>query len=284
MTWVYLDGRLLREGEATVPATAAAVLTGRGVFETFRLQRDRCVFRFDRHLARLADGARTLGIHLAATADEFAGAATALAKRNDLEDARIRLTLLATDGRSSGGSDGTIVMQARAATDYPDKMYRQGVSAIISTARRDETSPLAGIKSTNLLASDLTRAEARAEGAFEAILLSTQGAVAEGSMTNLFIVRAGHILTPPVGDGALPGITRQAIIDLARKASLPIAERSFGPGDLSAADEAFLTNAVAGVLPLVRINDAPIGTGTPGLVTQAVRALYTTAVERETRD
>ena len=266
MSWVYLNGALVRESEAKIPATDRGLLFGRGLFETFRAIAGRPIYRLAEHMARLEAGAAFLGIPMAVTRHGVEDAAGALMDRCGLDDARVRLTLTAGP---EGGSP-SVLIQARAATDYPPEMYRTGVAAVIARVRRNETSPLSRFKSLSCLDNILAREEARAAGAVEAILLNTRGTVAEGSVSNVFIVRGGGLVTPPVEDGALPGVTRGAVLEMAQEADIPARERSVTREELLRADEAFVTNSVACVLPLSSIHGAAVGSGSPGEVTRVL--------------
>jgi branched-chain amino acid aminotransferase len=272
MTLVYLDGAFIAEGEARVAATGVGVLFGRGVFETMRAREGR-VFRLDAHVDRMRDGARVLGID-PPDADAVAAAAGGLVRRLGLDDARVRATLAA----GPPGGRPSLLVQARPATDYPADLYERGMTAVLAAVRRNETSPLSRVKSLNCLDNVLARDDARDRGAGEALLLNTRGLIAEGSVTNVFAVTGGGLVTPPLGDGALPGVTRAVVLDVARASGLAATERSLTPQELRSADEAFLTNAVMGVMPLVSVDGSAIGAGQPGETTRAVMSLYAAAV------
>jgi branched-subunit amino acid aminotransferase/4-amino-4-deoxychorismate lyase len=156
------------------------------------------------------------------------------------------------------------------------------MAAVTGASRRNEASPLSRVKSLNYLDNLLAREEARRKGADEAILLNTRGLVAEGSASNVFLVGSEGLLTPSIESGALPGITRAAVIELAREAGIDCAEGDVEAATLAGAAEAFLTNSVMGVMPLTRLDGHPIGGGGPGSTTRAIRHLYDQAVARET--
>jgi branched-chain amino acid aminotransferase len=262
VTFVYFDSAVVPAGEARLSAEAQGVLFGRGVYETFRARRG-AVFLIDRHLRRLRDGAAVVGIDVPEAVSKLAEIVCELTERCDIDDARVRLTLAA----GIPGGPPSLLIQARPATDYPESLYERGTTAVVSEVRRNETSPLSRVKSLNILDSIMTREAAAGVGADTSLLLNTRGDVAEASTANIFIVRNGAILTPPVKDGALPGVTRSVLLEQGREVTLSL-------DDILAADEAFLTGAVMGVMPLVRINDMPIGDAMPGAVTRATRAKY----------
>lgn len=268
MSWVCLNGSIVPVSEARIAASDGGLLFGRGVFETFRATSDQKIFRMEKHIARLHAGATVLGIQpppALANAEESVGS---LLQRCGLGDARVRLTLTA----GSDDAPPSVLIQARPATDYPEAMYELGVTAVIARVRRNETSPLSRIKSLNCLDNVLAREEARSGGAAEALLLNTRGTLAEGSFSNVFTVFGGEIRTPPVDDGALPGVTRDAVMELAREMGVRVVEAPIAPGELLQADEVFVTNAVAGVLPVRMIDGAAIGAGQPGEVTRSLGA------------
>jgi branched-chain amino acid aminotransferase len=267
MSTIYLDGQFLDDADASVPATSHGVLFGRGVYETFRA-RQGSVFLLERHEERLGAGAALLGMDLPEDISRLAEIVCKLTERCGLPDARVRLTLTA----GPEGSPPHLLIQARAATDYPEALYERGMTAVVSDIRRNETSPLSRIKSLSMLDGMISRERALAQGADTAILLNTRGTVAEASTANVFVVRDGSVLTPPIEDGALPGVTRSFLLDGdTRESSLTL-------DDLLTADEAFLTGSVMGVMPLVRVDGKAIGQDIPGPATLAARTRYEAAV------
>ena len=268
MRCVYLNGAYVPADEATIPAQDAGVLFGRGVFETFRA-RQGSVYRLDQHLQRLSVGAETLSIAPPATLSELPRIVRELSRRCELDDARVRLTLTA----GPEGGEPSLLIQAKPATDYPPELYERGATAMVASARRNETSPLARMKTLNYMDNVLAREAARSEGADEAIILNSKGLVADGSAFNVFAIRDGTLRTPKVEDGALPGVTRGAVLELASKAGIATEETTVGLDDLVGAEEAFLTNAIAGVMPLVSVDGEKIGVGTPGPMTRRLREM-----------
>ncbi len=267
--WTYNNGAFLPSNEARVAADDAGLLRGNGLFETFRARQGH-VYLLDRHLARLRTGANELDIVVPADVVRLPEIVKELTERCCVADARVRLTLTA------GAQDGqpALLLQARPATDYPPEMYAHGITATIASVRRNETSPLTHIKSLSYLDNLLARREALRAGAGEALLLNTTGSLAESSTANVFIVLGGDVLTPPIADGPLPGVTRSAVLELATSAGIAASEATLTVDDLRHADEAFLTNAVAGVLPLVSVDGRDVDSGEPGETTRRLRALY----------
>jgi branched-chain amino acid aminotransferase group I len=281
MEWVFLNGRFVERGEAAVPALDRGLLYGYGLFETMRSYGGR-VFRLEEHYRRLVEGAAVLDLPPALTLDDLRVAVDAVVERNGLADAYLRLTVTAGPVPDDGGASPSILLVARPLSGYPPDLYQRGMAAVTSASRRNEASPLSRVKSLNYLDNLLAREEARRKGADEAILLNTRGLVAEGSASNVFLVGSEGLLTPSIESGALPGITRAAVIELAREAGIACAEGEVEATTLAGAAEAFLTGSVMGVMPLTRLDGRAVGGGGPGPTTRAISRLYDQAVARET--
>ncbi|MBI5284249.1 MAG: aminotransferase class IV [Chloroflexi bacterium] len=271
--WIAIGGELVPEDEACVPATGG-VLYGYGLFETMRAYAGRTA-QVEAHEARLRDGARALGLAVPFGADALCAAIDAVLHRNGLAggDASVRLTLEGAPpaGEDDAPSPARWFVRARALTQYPESLYERGASAIISAVRRNETSPLSRLKTLNYLDNLLARREARRRGADEAILFNTQGMVAEGAASNIFIVRGRQLSTPPIDAGALPGTARATVLALAPSLGLDPIESPVTLADLRAAGEAFLTNSLMEVLPLSLLDGKRVGTGD---VAKQLRAAY----------
>ena len=278
MRWVYLNGELVAAEQAALPALDLGLLYGYGLFETMRSYGGR-VFCLEEHYRRLAAGAELLAIPVPLTLAALEEAVDATLARNGLPDARLRLTV--TAGPEDGGGS-SLVLFASEVTEYPPELRRRGMAAVVSAVRRNETSPLAQVKSLNCLDNLLAREQARRGGAGEALLLNTQGFVAEGAASNVFLVRDGTLLTPGVEAGALPGITRQVVLVLAGEEGIEVEEANLTLPDLFGAGEAFLTNSVMEVMPLVSVDGRPVGTGRPGPLTERLARRYRDLVARST--
>jgi branched-chain amino acid aminotransferase group I len=281
--WVYVNGELAEREAAVVSAFDRGLLHGYGLFETMRSYRGR-VFRLEQHYQRLTEGAAILDIPLPLSLDDLHAAIDALLERNALPDARIRLTVTAGPVAQAGEATPSALLVAGPPTDYPPELYERGMAAITSAIRRNENSPLSRVKSLNYLDNLLAREEARRMGADHAILLNTQGLVAEGSSSNVFLSNGEELVTPNIESGALPGITRAVVIEVAREAGLSVREAEVAPERLSAAKEAFLTGSIMEVMPLTRLDGAPIGDARPGPLTGLLCRLYSRLAERETAD
>ena len=280
MRWIYLNGELVEAEAAAVSALDRGMLYGYGLFETMRSYGGR-VFRLEEHYGRLRDGAARLAMDVPLTFPDVRDAVDAVLERNELQDAYLRLTVTAGPLPGARG-DAAVILFAKPLADYPPALYERGMAAVVSEVRRNETSPLSGVKSLNCLDNLLAREEARRRGADEAVLMNTRGFVAEGSASNVFLVREDTLVTPGLDSGALAGITRQAVLELAADAGLEPVESQVEPSAFGDASEAFLTNSVMEVMPLTRLDGRPVGSGRPGPATERLRRLYQEMARRET--
>jgi branched-chain amino acid aminotransferase len=282
--WVWLNGRLVRGDGARVSVFDRSFLLGDGLFETMRATSGR-VFRLEGHLARLHASANRLRLGLPWTLPELADAVQSTLGRNGLAEAALRLTVSRGIGepglRLSGADQPVAVVAVRPFTGYPGQWYLPGATAIFSTLCKNERSPLSGIKSTSNAEHVLARAEAEERGADEALLLNTRGHLVEGSSTNLFVVIGGALYTPDLSSGCLPGITRAAVLELARASDLPIREAAVYPSMRGGWDEAFLTNSLLGVAPLTQVENSPIRSGRPGPITRDLAERFRNLVASE---
>jgi len=280
---VFLNGRFLWEDKASISIFDRGLLYGDGLFETLRSYGGE-PFRLEAHLERLAQSAAFLQIPLPFETEEIKGALRKLLQQNRLKDAYVRITL--TRGRLTGRLDlgtkePTLLIVAREFEPYPKRYYRQGMKAVISRIRREARSPLLQHKTLNYLPNILARTEAQESGADEAIFLNTARFLTEATVSNLFFVKEGQVLTPPVSSGLLPGITRAVVLNICRNKSIPAREKNLRQSEAAQADEAFLTNSLMEVMPLSFIEAKPIGSGRVGDLTRRLRRLYREVVRRE---
>ncbi|MCX8125757.1 MAG: aminotransferase class IV, partial [Dehalococcoidia bacterium] len=176
----------------------------------------------------------------------------------------------------------TVFITAQSLVPLPPEKYRQGYRAALSSLRRNSQSPLSRMKLTSYVDSVLARREARLRGVDEVVMLNEKGMVAEGSVSNIFIVSKGVLVTPSLDCGALPGITRAVVLELARSMATPVAEREVTLEELANADEVFVTNSVIEVVPLTWFEERPIGQGRPGAVALRLLGMYQALVRQET--
>ncbi len=290
---VYLNGRLVPQSEAKISPFDHGFLYGYGLFETMRAYNGH-IFRLDSHLTRLGCSAESIGLTQGIlTTDEgkqsLKAACMATLEANELKDARIRLTVSAGEGDMTPDardcSNPTILITARKLDPLPPEKYETGFKATVSSLRRNSQSPLAGLKSTCYMENILARTAAKASGYDEAIMLNERGCLAEGSTTNIFVVINGELITPSLESGVLPGITREAVLEIARASDIRSNERPVKLDELVEAQEAFVTNSVLELMPLVSVDEKPIGAGKPGKLTRdlllAYRKLVDEAIELE---
>jgi branched-chain amino acid aminotransferase len=274
---VYFNGQLVPRAEAKLSPFDHGFLYGYGLFETMRAYEGH-IFRLDRHLTRLHCSAESLGLRAKLDAFDLENACVETLQANKLKDARVRLTVTAGEGDMTPDlntcSNLTVLVAARNFVPLPPERYEQGFKAALSFLRRDSQSPLSRLKCTCYVSNILARMEAKAAGCDEAIMLNELDYVAEGSTANIFLVCGGELITPSLESGILPGITREAVLEIARDLNIKTVERQVELGELSGAEEAFVTNSIMEVMPLTRLNDEPIGTGKPGKLTRNLMAAY----------
>ncbi|ELK46521.1 branched-chain-amino-acid transaminase [Halobacillus sp. ACCC02827] len=269
--WIYLSGQYVKKEEAVVSVYDHGFLYGDGVFEGIRVYEGN-IFKLDDHLNRLYDSAKSILLDVPYEKEELAEIIAETVRRNELETAYIRVVLsrgsgnLGLDPRSC--SNPRLVVIAEALALFPKELYERGVRLASVASRRNRPDVLPPqVKSLNYLNNILVKMEANQMGVDEALMLNDQGYVTEGSADNIFIVKNGKILTPPTYLGALEGITRNAIMDLAEEKGYEIKEQPFTRHDVYVADEVFLTGTAAEVIAVVEVDQRKIGDGSPGVVT-----------------
>lgn len=258
---VFWGGQLVAESKACVDFVDRGLTLGDGLFETIAV-RDGRAARLNAHLIRLRDGADIIGLNVPLGDQELSAALQDVIDANGISEGILRLTL--TRGPAPRGLLPPVPAQPSLLITgaAQDETTAKGVNAVIATVtRRNEHSPLSGIKTIGFLDEILAAREAALRGADEALLLNSSGNLAEATVANLFLVIDGGTVTPPVIDGALPGVMRAEVIKV-----LAAAECTLKPADLAIASEAFLTNSL-GIKPLIMVDGAPIGDGKSGPVT-----------------
>ena len=277
MLTVSINGRLVEPEHASIPVNDHGFLYGDGVFEGLRFYGKR-ILKASEHLDRLWDSARAIALTIPVTREAMLISLRDLVTAFPSEDGYIRV--IVTRGTGALGIDpvkcesGNLIMIADELSMVSESVREQGAKLIISSTRRMRGDQLdSRIKSLNYLNQILGRLEANAAGADEAVVLNQSGFVAEGTADNLFIVRDGRLLTPPVTDGALDGITRRIILELVEKLSIPVCECSLTPYDLFTADECFLTGTGAELIPVGEIAGRSLKTS-PGPVFGTIRQQF----------
>ena len=275
---VNINGRLVDKEDAKVSVYDHGLLYGDGVFEGLRSYSGKG-FRLDRHLDRLYESARAIWLEIPIKQSDLANAVNDTLRANSLEDAYIRLVV--TRGAGSLGldpnrtSDPQVIIITDKIALYPAELYERGLDIITASTIRNHPAALSPrIKSLNYLNNILAKIEGLQAGCIEALMLNTKGEVAECTGDNIFLVRGGVLLTPPLDAGILEGVTRDAVIELARQSKIEVREMPLTKHDVYVADECFLTGTAAEVIPVVKVDGRVIGPGTPGPVTRDLRERF----------
>jgi branched-chain amino acid aminotransferase len=275
---VYIDGKFLDERDAKVSVFDHGLLYGDGVFEGIRAYHGR-VFKLKEHIDRLYCSAKAILLTIPIAHGEMMRAVVETCRKNRIRDGYVRLVV--TRGVGTLGlnpnrcKNPSVIVIAGKIQLYPPEMYEQGMSIVaVATTRNLQNAVNPAIKSLNYLNNVMAKIEANLAGCEEAIMLNSEGFVAECTGDNLFIVKAGRVLTPPLTAGALYGITRATALELAREAGLPTGETNLSRYDLYNADECFLTGTGAELVPVVRVDGRVIGDGKPGPVTRDLTGRY----------
>jgi branched-chain amino acid aminotransferase len=268
---IFLDGKFVSEDEAKVSVFDHGLLYGDGVFEGIRLYNGR-IFRLEEHLDRLFASAKAIMLAVPMNRQQLNDACCEACRRNNLHDGYIRLVV--TRGVGYLGlnpfkcKNPTVFIIASTIELYPAEVYRKGLSLITAgTVRTSVAAVSPAIKSLNYLNNIMAKIEAVNAGTNEALMLNAEGFVAECTGDNVFIVRRGQLETPPVSAGALVGITRGVVMELAGKIAMPVREPNLTRYDIMTADECFLTGTAAEIVPVASLDGRPIGSGKPGAVT-----------------
>ena len=275
---IWLDGNLVDEDAAKISVFDHGLLYGDGVFEGIRFYNGR-IFRLEDHIRRLFESARAIVMNIPWTPEEVCRFTCETVAANGLTDGYIRLVV--TRGAGELGLKPylcprpSMFIIASTIQLYPEKDYTEGLEIITCATRRPTPGALMPqVKSLNYLHNVMAKVEAIQANALEAIMLNEQGYVAECTGDNIFIIRDGVVHTPLISDGALNGITRATIIDLAGDLGIQVVERSLTRYDLFIADECFLTGTAAEVIPVVALDRRKIGAGTPGPLTRRFIEAY----------
>ena len=275
---IYIDGKYYDERNARISVFDHGLLYGDGIFEGIRAYNGR-VFKLKEHIDRLFYSAKSILLTLPMAHADIMAAIVETCRRNHLRDGYIRLVV--TRGPGTLGlnpnrcKNPSVIIIAGKIQLYPEELYQRGMDIItVPTTRNLHSALNPAIKSLNYLNNILAKIEANNAGCEEAIMLNAEGFVAECPGDNIFIVKEGHLLTPPLSAGALYGITRRVVMELAAESGLKVSEPNLTRYDLFNADECFLTGTGAEVVPVVKIDGRVIGTGKPGPATKNLVAQY----------
>lgn len=275
---VYIDGKFLNERDAKISVFDHGLLYGDGIFEGIRAYNGR-VFRLQEHLDRLFYSAKAILLTVPMSHSQLMKATVEACRQNKLRDGYIRLVV--TRGVGTLGLNpknckrSSVIIIADKIQVYPPELYERGMDIVtVPTVRNLHSALNPAIKSLNYLNNILAKIEANNAGCEEAVMLNSEGFVAECTVENIFILKGNQLFTPPLSSGALYGITRQTVIELAEKLGLKVSEPNLTRYDLFNADECFLTGTGAEIVPVVKIDGRVVGIGKPGPATKKLVGEY----------
>ncbi len=267
MEKVFLNGEIINAAEAKVSVKDSGLLYGAGLFETMRCDGGK-VFALEDHLERLFNSAEKLAINNPYDKQYITDAIYKILAANDLSDARLRLTL--TNGSVGDGDEAepTLLITATDFQAYPAEYYQKGVTVALTDYRQNPTDPTCGHKTTNFFARLLALNYAHRKHAAEALWFTTDNRLAEGCISNVFLVKDNVVYTPRLDTPVLGGVTRKTICQIAERESIKLIEKDLEISDVLAADEIFVTNVIMLILPVVRVEAHTVGDGKVGPITR----------------
>jgi branched-chain amino acid aminotransferase len=272
---IFLNNTIFDADHAFVSARDSGFLYGAGLFETMR-SRNGVVFAIDDHLDRLFNSAKVLGIPHKYERDDISDAIMQTLTANELSDARIRLTLTGgPTGVSADKQKGTLVITATPFEPYPAEYYEKGALAVLCQFKQNTADPICGHKTCNYLSRLLALDGARQRGAVESLWFTTENQLAEGCISNVFIVKDSNVFTPPLSTPVLPGIARKYVLQVAAENAIEVTEKDLIINDLLAADEVFITNTLMQILPIAAVEAHVVGDGKVGAVTKKLTDAFT---------
>src|SRR5438477_7340010 len=275
---IYIDGKFYSEADAKVSVFDHGLLYGDGIFEGIRFYNGR-VFRLKDHLDRLWDSARSICLEIPMSHGEMTEALLETIRKNDLRDGYIRL--IVTRGVGNLGLNPahckrpSVIIIATTIALYSAEMYQNGLTVVTVPTRRTGPGALnPAVKSLNYLNNVMARVEANLSGADEALMLNDQGCIAECTADNIFVIKRGEIFTPPITAGALRGITRSVVFEIAAELGIRVSGTDISRHDVFIADECLLSGTAAEVIPVIKADGRVIGTGKPGTISLRMIARF----------
>ena len=269
---VYLNDSIVEAADAKIAADDCGFLYGQGLFETMRAVGGK-VFRVDDHLERLLGSCEVLGIKISYDADTMKDAIDQVLKANELSDARVRLTV-SGGPMSSEYVVGTLLVTAVEFAAYPEEYYENGVIVTLCDYRQNTMDPLCGHKTTNYFARLMALQQGQAKKAAESLWFTTENKLAEGCVSNVFIVKNDTLFTPKLDTPVLPGIARKTVLEIAEKEGMALEEKDLFINDLLEADEVFVTNSIMTVLPVATVEAHTVADGKVGDITKYLLRCY----------
>jgi branched-chain amino acid aminotransferase len=271
---VFLNDKLIDIEAAQIPAGDSGFLYGAGLFETMRAYNN-TMFRLDDHLSRLLASAKALSIEHQYSKEYLTDSVYKVLKVNNLIEARLRLTLTAgVISQSQEKIGATLLITAAPLQPYPTQYYSKGVLVVLCPSRQNVSDPTCGHKTTSYFSRMLALKQAHLKKAAEALWFTTDGRLAEGCISNVFLVKDSRLLTPATNTPILPGIARKTVCELAVDNKIELFEKDLSIDDLLGADEVFITNVIMQVMPVVGIEKHTVGEGKPGQLTRKIAELY----------
>ncbi len=267
MEKVFLNDRIVDACEAHISVTDSGLLYGMGLFETMRCDNGK-VFAIEDHLERLFNSIKVLALHNSYDRDHIKDAIGKVIEASGLSDARVRLTLTNGTPLAAGKTEPTLLITATKLVPYPDQYYEKGTKVILSDFRQNGDDPMTGHKTTNFFARMLALNIAHQKKVAEALWFTTDNYLAEGCVSNVFLVKDSVLYTPSLDTPVLPGVMRKAVCRIAKEKSIKLVEKKLIISDLLGADEVFLSNVIMKVLPVVAVEAKTIGDGKVGAVTK----------------
>ncbi len=270
---IYLNGKIVEANKACVPASNPSLLHGVGLFETLRVYDGRA-FALERHVERLKASAGKLNMPVLEQIERVPDAVEQVVEANRLRNARVRFTVT-PPGQMEPADEPTLLVAGQETAGYPQELYERGMTVYVCTDyRQSRQDPLAGHKTTSYFSRLLVLRDGQDRACGESLWFTPENYLAEGCISNVFVVKDGRLLTPPLDTPVLPGITRAIVLELAGRAGISFEERPCTINDLLEADEAFLTNAIMEIMPVTQVEKKGIGAEKPGATTKQLAEAY----------
>jgi branched-chain amino acid aminotransferase len=280
----FLNDKLINIDEASISVGDSGFLYGAGLFETMRAYNG-IAFRLDDHLDRLLASAKTLFIEHSYNKEYLTKTVNKVLEANNLTDARLRLTFTAgTFYQAQAKPNPTLLITATKLQPYPAEYYKKGVLVVLCPARQNITDPACGHKTTSYLSRMLALKQAHEKKAAEALWFTIDGQLAEGCVSNVFLVKDSKLFTPRTNTPVLPGIARKTVCELAIANKIVLIEKDLTIDDLLDADEVFITNVIMQVMPVVGIEKHNVGQSKPGEITKKIQEHYDKFVKNNCRN